>query len=53
MSRGRFHVGDQAAPVLRSAQPSGGLFGTVDFNRDALINSQDFFDFLAAFFAGC
>ncbi|MGE3108011.1 MAG: hypothetical protein AB7G11_00040 [Phycisphaerales bacterium] len=24
-----------------------------DFNSDGLINSQDFFDFLAAFLAGC
>ena len=24
-----------------------------DVNHDALVNSQDFFDFLAAFFAGC
>ncbi|MGE3109626.1 MAG: GC-type dockerin domain-anchored protein, partial [Phycisphaerales bacterium] len=24
-----------------------------DFNRDGLVNSQDFFDYLSAFFAGC
>jgi hypothetical protein len=26
---------------------------TADFNHDGHVNSQDFFDFLAAFFAGC
>ncbi len=26
---------------------------TADFNHDGVVNSQDFFDFLAAFFAGC
>jgi hypothetical protein len=26
---------------------------TADFNHDGVVNSQDFFDFLNAFFAGC
>jgi hypothetical protein len=26
---------------------------TADFNHDGIVNSQDFFDFVAAFFAGC
>ena len=27
--------------------------GNADFNHDGFTNSQDFFEFLAAFFAGC
>lgn len=27
--------------------------GPADFNSDATTNSQDFFDFLSAFFSGC
>jgi hypothetical protein len=27
--------------------------GSADFNHDGTTNSQDFFDFLVSFFAGC
>ena len=31
--------------------PHGG--NAADFNEDGVVNSQDFFDYLAAFFTGC
>jgi hypothetical protein len=32
---------------------TGAIGCAADFNHDGVVNSQDFFDFLAAFFAGC
>jgi hypothetical protein len=46
--------GDELAVCADPADPASfpGGPGNVDFNADLVINSQDFFDFLTAFFAG-
>ncbi len=45
--------GDVRFQRISPSTPGGLQNIAADFNHDTFINSQDFFDFLAAFFAGC
>ncbi len=49
VGEGLNHLGQTEAWIARLPKAQCGA----DFNSDGSVNSQDFFDFLSAFFAGC